>query len=255
MTWSFSARWLVRSGLLGLGAAAWGGALGCSSDSDDPEQGVGGSSVAGSAGASGNSGTAGSSGASGSGGAAGSSGASGSAGSGSDSGAGLPEPVGRCNAIIVDHGLPSFQHLAPCTETSYDTNPPSGGNHYAIWAAFQTYDFPVQPGFIVHSLEHGAVAFWYNCPDGCADEVEEVQDFIDALPEDPLCEGEATARRVILVPNPDLDSRWAASAWGWTLNAECFDDEVFGEFYESRSGLGREALCANGSVITEQTCP
>jgi hypothetical protein len=254
MTWSLTARWLVRSGLIGLTAAAWGAGSGCSSD--EPEEGVAGS--AGSAGASGSGGAAGASssgGNAGSAGAAGSSGASGSAGSSSDSDAGLPEPVGLCNAIIVDHGLPTFQHLAPCSEVSFDTNPPSGGNHYAVWAAFQTYDFPVPPGFIVHSLEHGAVAFWYNCPDGCADEVEEVQDFIDALPEDPLCVGEATARRVILVPNPELESRWAASAWGWTLNAECFDEQVFGDFYEARSGLGREALCANGNVITEQTCP
>lgn len=226
MTWSFSARWFVRLALLGLGLAAGGAGAGCSSDSE-PEQGMGGTAAAGSGG---------------------------SAGSSNDPDAGLPEPIGRCNAITVDHGTPTFLHLASCTEVSYDTNPPSGGNHYGNWAAFQTYDFPVPPGFIVHSLEHGAVAFWYNCPEGCVDEVEEVQDFIDALPEDPLCVGEETARRVILVPNPDLQSRWAASSWGWTLNAECFDEQVFGEFYRARSGLGREALCANGSEITEDSC-
>lgn len=256
MTRSFAARSFLRPGLIGLIAAAWTAGAGCSSDSDEPEQGAGGSATAGSSGAAGGGGAAGAGGsAAGNGGAAGSAGASGSAGSSSDAGAELPEPIGRCNAIVVDHGLPTFQHLALCVAVSYDTNPPSGGNHYANWAAFQTYDFPVPPGFVVHSLEHGAVAFWYNCPEGCDDEVREVQDFIDALPEDPLCDGEDTPRRVILTPNPDLDSRWAASAWGWTLNADCFDDEVFGEFYQARSGLGREALCANGIEITEDTCP
>jgi hypothetical protein len=249
MTWSFSARSLVRTGLIGLTATAWGIGAGCSSDSAPLDEGDGGTTSAGSGGAAGSGDSGGSAGAAGSG------GASGSAGSSNDSDAGAAEPVGRCNAIIVDHGLPTFRHLVPCTETSYDTNPPSGGDHYANWANFQTYDFPVPPGFIVHSLEHGAVAFWYNCPEGCADEVDEVQDFIDALPEDPLCDGADSVRRVILVPNPDLESRWAASAWGWTLNAECFDEVVFGEFYQARSGRGREALCASDVDVTEDTCP
>jgi hypothetical protein len=107
----------------------------------------------------------------------------------------------------------------------------------------------------VHDLEHGAVVFWYNCPDGCADEVAEVEAFIDSLPEDPLCDGEGVPRRAILVPYPDLESRWAASAWGFTLNAECFDPDAFGAFYTARSGRGREPLCANGVVVTEDTCP
>ncbi|HTV20574.1 MAG TPA: DUF3105 domain-containing protein, partial [Polyangiaceae bacterium] len=131
-------------------------------------------------------------------------GAAGSAGDGGGSSAGaggsgeeLPPGVGECNVRIVESTPTSAFHQQLCSELTFTTNPPSGGDHYAVWAAFQTYDVPVPAGFLVHDLEHGAVVFWYNCPEGCADEVAEVQAFIDALPEDPLCEPFDAARRAV----------------------------------------------------------
>jgi len=143
----------------------------------------------------------------------------------------------------------------PCTAVTYDTNPPSGGNHYQAWAAFQSYDYPVPPGFLVHSLEHGAVVFWYNCPDGCADEVADAQAMIDALPLDPLCARQPTLRRTILVPSPELDARWAASSWGFLTKGDCFDAGVLAAFYTAHFGQGPEALCAPGQDLTAGACP
>lgn len=148
----------------------------------------------------------------------------------------------------------SAAHVTACSELVYSTNPPSGGEHYAAWAAFQTYDVPVHPGFLVHALEHGAVVFWYNCPEGCADEVAEVEDFIAALPEDPLCEPFSTPRRTVLVPYPELASRWAASAWGFALNADCFDAASFEAFYLEHVGRGREALCNPNAADVAALC-
>jgi hypothetical protein len=145
--------------------------------------------------------------------------------------------------------------VTQCTQVAYSTNPPSGGNHYAVWAAFQTYDYPVPVGYVVHDLEHGAIALWYNCPEGCADEVAEVQAFIDSQPEDPLCDGRSAVRRALLVPNPALPSRWAASAWGYALTADCFDEAEFGTFYTSHYGQGPEQTCADNQVIPANACP
>jgi hypothetical protein len=154
---------------------------------------------------------------------------------------------------IVESPPTSANHLEECSDIPYSTNPPSGGDHYQFWAAFQTYDTPVRPGYLVHSLEHGAVVFWYNCPEGCADEVDQVQAFIDALPEDPLCT--TVPRRTVLVPYPELASRWAASAWGFALTADCFDADAFGAFYAAHTGQGREDLCGNGQTSVATRCP
>jgi len=169
---------------------------------------------------------------------------------GTESGA----PIGPCQAIVEEQRPSTANHVDLCSPLEYDTNPPSGGEHYGSWPAFQTYAFPVPAGFLVHALEHGAVVFWYNCPDGCDDEVQAAEAFIAGLAEDPLCAGLGTSRRAILSPYPDLDSRWAASAWGWTLEADCLDPQEFGAFYAAHYGNGLEALCSPGIAFDEDPC-
>jgi hypothetical protein len=163
--------------------------------------------------------------------------------------------TGTCNVDTLESPPASAVHLTQCTPVDYSTNPPSGGDHYGVWAAFQTYAYPLPLGYVVHALEHGAIAFWYNCPEGCAEEVAEVQAFIDSRPEDPLCDGRAAVRRALLMPNPALESRWAASAWGYALTADCFDAAEFGAFYTAHYAQAPEQLCNDGQVISANACP
>jgi hypothetical protein len=163
------------------------------------------------------------------------------------------EPRGECNAVETSFQNGSRGHIEECSETDYPMNPPVFGDHYPFWAAFQTYDFPIPAGYLVHDLEHGAVVFLYDCPDDCPDEVDAVQTFIDALPVDPLCSG-GVQRRTILVPRPGMGARWAAAAWGFSLTAECFDAELFGDFYGEHVGRGPEDLCNAGVAFESAPC-
>jgi hypothetical protein len=152
---------------------------------------------------------------------------------------------GACSATVAQHPNEGAFHVACTPVPTYQTNPPSSGNHYSIWADYKTYDAPVPWGHLVHSLEHGAVVIVYNCPGGCPDEVAAAQTMIDALPVDPVCTMETTdtKRRVILAPDPLLDVRWAASAWTWTLRATCFNASAFNAFATAHYGMGGEDLC------------
>jgi len=155
---------------------------------------------------------------------------------------------GECNVVPKTVTGLSQTHVSVCSEVDYPDSPPAGGPHYPTWAAFQSYSFPVPRGFWVHDLEHGAVVYSYNCsdtPDGCPDEVAQVQSLIDALPTDSSCSD--TPRRVVLTPDPLLDVRWGVSAWGFTLRATCVDAQRFRQFYLNHFGLGPEDLCAPGS--------
>lgn len=163
------------------------------------------------------------------------------------------EPTGRCSAVVRAYEGASQQHYAACTKIQYSTSPPVFGDHYAEWAAYKTYDFPVPLGFLVHDLEHGAVVVFYDCPGGCEDEVTAAQDFIDSLPADPRCSADVRVQ-VILVPQPGLGSRWAASAWGYSLKADCFDADAFGQFYADHHARGPEDLCNQGSVFNSDPC-
>jgi len=163
------------------------------------------------------------------------------------------KPTGDCKAIVRDYEGATAQHYAACTSLEYSTSPPVFGDHYAEWAAYKTYDFAVPLGFLVHDLEHGAVVIFYDCPGGCDDEVAEAQAFIDALPDDPRCAA-AVRVQVILVPRPGLGSRWAASAWGHSLNVDCFDPDAFAKFYADHHARGPEDLCNQGSFFTSDPC-
>jgi hypothetical protein len=172
--------------------------------------------------------------------------------------AGVPDGSdgAACTAVIESHPEEGFQHL-DCHATPnppYLTNPPSSGNHFPYWADFHTYTQPIPWGNLVHDLEHGTVVIVYNCPDGCADEVAQAQAFIDNLPVDPIC-AEPDPRRVILAPDPTLTTRWAATAWTWTLRATCFDQQAFTVFYNDHYGHGREDLCGELNLPPDGLCP
>jgi hypothetical protein len=163
-------------------------------------------------------------------------------------------PVGPCKVVTQSFDVRSALHVDNCSALPDTSKPPAGGDHYGTWAAFQSYTFPIPHGFLIHSMEHGAVIFYYNCPSSCDSEVAQVQAFIDAQPEDPLCLGQGTLRRAVLTPDPTLDVRFAMSAWGETLRADCFDSEAFGAFYQAHYGHGPEQLCNAGAAFDAPPC-
>jgi hypothetical protein len=160
---------------------------------------------------------------------------------------------GVCTSVIESHPDEGATHIA-CTQPAvYLTEPPSSGNHYPVWAAYQTYASPIPWGNLVHSLEHGAIVIVYNCPAGCDDEVARAQAWIDALPADPACPG--FGNRIVLAPDPTLDVRFAASAWTWTLRADCFDEVAFTQFFQDHYDHGHEVICGGGANTPDGWCP
>ncbi len=150
-----------------------------------------------------------------------------------------------CSAVERTYAPDPSPHLENCSAVSYSTNPPSSGAHYGVWASFQEYDEAVPHGFLVHSMEHGAVVLFYSCTD-CTDEVEQARTVVAGLPVDSACVGASVERRVILTPDPLLDSRWAAAAWGATLKADCFEPAVFDAFARAHYAQSPENICSGG---------
>ena len=87
-------------------------------------------------------------------------------------------------------------------------------------------------------MEHGAVVIAYNCPEGCASEVQAAKEVMAAAPAKPGC----PRAPVILTPDPTLDVRFAAAAWGHVLRASCFDRQAFGDFIAERRDMGPEKI-------------
>jgi hypothetical protein len=146
---------------------------------------------------------------------------------------------------------PDFNHLTPCTPITYATNPPSGGNHWPIWAAFKKYDVPVPREMYVHDLEHGAIVLLYKCATACPDVVAALSSVFDGLA-DPLClQMAGPPARVVLKPDPDIDTPIAAASWGDTYTATCIDVPSLQAFANAHYGQGREPLCIDGEDPTQ----
>jgi Protein of unknown function (DUF3105) len=161
-------------------------------------------------------------------------------------------PFGSCGAVTQQHAIEGYNHVDVCSYVDYGTNPPSSGNHYPYWGAFMSYDQPVPEGYWVHDLEHGAIVLTYNCGEaGCATDLAAAQQMIDQYPVDPVCmqDQEGVRARFVMTPDPHLDVRFAASAWGWTLRANCFDADAFLAFANAHYGQGREPLCDQGEDV------
>lgn len=151
------------------------------------------------------------------------------------------------------------------TDVTYNSNPPSSGPHYPIWAAFQEYPDPVDRRYYVHDLEHGAMVLLYNCallPDGGAGLVdggdggtacdalrEGLRAAAASIPSDPLCANTPGVRiRYVITPDPLITNPIAATGWGFTYNAACVDMPTLIDFANKHYGQGTEPVCANGTT-------
>lgn len=161
-------------------------------------------------------------------------------------------PDASCFVEIAQPPLmSSFAHVPIGTAVDWDSNPPSSGPHYPIWAAFQAYTSPVPRGYYVHDLEHGAIVFLYNCGSaGCPDVVSKLQAASDSLPDDPVCaqQGGGVRVRTVITPDPLIPTRVAAAAWGWIYLADCADLPTLEQFAKAHYGQGREDLCSPGTT-------
>lgn len=187
-------------------------------------------------------------------------------------------PDASCEVVIETPELLPATHLPEGTVITYNSNPPSSGPHYPIWANFQEYAEPIEWPYLVHSLEHGAILLLYKTPcaagiaddgpnddadassaddagasDGgasgaCAPVVEALREVRDSLSSDPLCDPSIRVR-VVIAPAPDLDVPVAAAAWGWTYKAACADLPTLEDFARAHYAQGPENICAPGRTF------
>jgi hypothetical protein len=160
-------------------------------------------------------------------------------------------PAASCFVTIETPELLAAMHVPEGTVITYDSNPPSSGPHYPVWANFQEYTAPLDEGYLVHSLEHGAVALLYKCEataPGCAQTIDSLRKIRDSLASDPSCDSSIRVR-VIIAPFPRLDVPVAAVAWGITYKAECVDVPTLTQFAKDNYAMSPENICAAGRTF------
>ncbi len=159
------------------------------------------------------------------------------------------KPATACD-VTIESPPPSADgiHVSVGTPVSYCSNPPSSGPHYPVWAAFKEYDKAIDWGYLVHSMEHGAVLLLYKCdPPGCPEIVDALRKVRDEAAADPLCE--AGEKRIIVAPSPTIPTKVAAAAWGKTYTASCVDAPTLSAFVRDNYAKTAENFCAAGQSL------
>jgi hypothetical protein len=148
----------------------------------------------------------------------------------------------------VQHTLEDGIHVPNCSELAFSHYPPTTGKHFPIWANFQTFKFVLNPGYYLHSAEHGAAVLLVNCQTAgdCDADFARLQRIADAVPKDPLCDT-VTKHRIVIAEDTVIRKRFAAVAWGWSLESDCLDSSAFAAFIAAHYGQGPEALCNKGT--------
>lgn len=55
------------------------------------------------------------------------------------------------------------EHVTDIFDIEYNSNPPTSGTHFPMWAKSGVYDRLISDGYLIHSMEHGYVILWYDC--------------------------------------------------------------------------------------------
>jgi hypothetical protein len=152
-----------------------------------------------------------------------------------------------CGARFARHDEDPGQHVPPDAMPSWPTNPPTSGPHYEATARWGVHRTVIPRGYWVHNLEHGGVAVLYRCESGCDALRAQLEAFVRALPAEPICISQEFHRRVLLTPDPLIETTIAAAAWGWSYRSDCFDAPSLEAFVLRRTGRGTKNLCADGT--------
>lgn len=140
----------------------------------------------------------------------------------------------NCSFKTVTAYVPKGQHTHVPSLTAklpWNTDPPSNGQHYPLWAVWGFYTSPVNPRMVVHDEEHGGVVLWWGSKVPKST-VSQLQAFYNEVPIGSFG-----------TPYPKLGSKIAITAWTGDPSHYQIDN-----YY----GQGHIAICPSYTPATKR---
>lgn len=155
-----------------------------------------------------------------------------------------PIPDGESSSTLgVDVPIAGADHIQEgMAAIDWNSNPPTSGQHYAVWAPAGFYTEVIPDGYLVHNMEHGYVIVYYNCAavPNCDEFKTGIETAIAAAGTDPNTQ----TVKVIAVPREEMTNPITYASWGHLYVAETFiPDELIGyiQTYRSNAAYAPEA--------------
>ncbi len=114
------------------------------------------------------------------------------------------------------------------TELTYNTYPPSSGNHYDVGALWGVASEPVTEGVYLNNLARGGIVVLYACETDCAAIEGQLADWAASVPREPVYN-----QRKVLISRyeREMPAPVVALAWGYQLNLQSVDTGLLTQWY------------------------
>lgn len=127
-------------------------------------------------------------------------------------------------------------HVEPGTPITYQNNPPTSGTHYPTTSGYGVFERAIEPGYWVHTLEHGGIVLLFNPAECDAACLEQLRDVYRSAPPSQLFR----QTKMAVVPYPGLATKVAVLAWGWIDTMDEVDKDRILAFYRTHVDRGPE---------------
>lgn len=136
----------------------------------------------------------------------------------------IREPVGPLPGEFF--AAQSRDHIAPgSSHEDYNSNPPTGGWHYAQPAQTGIYDKELTDEQLIHNLEHSHIWISYK-PDLAKDQINKLANI-----------AESYGSRIIVTMRTKNDSPIAVAAWQYLLKLDTIDKDQIRDFIRAHRNL------------------
>ena len=137
--------------------------------------------------------------------------------------------------------IETSDHVQDGQPVTVPSDPPTSGTHYGVSMPagfYQTdspeYLDPTHDGYLIHSLEHAYIIFWYNCDildeQSCSALKADIQEVMD----------EFQGLKLIAFPRPTIDVPLVMTSWGYLQKFDSFDPDLAVKFIETNRPLAPE---------------
>ena len=145
-----------------------------------------------------------------------------------------PQPAAQGRQVLLE----GQEHVEPGTPITYRSRPPASGPHYGSGTSgYGVFEREIDPGYWVHTLEHGGIVVLYR-PDLCdADCLGQLRQVYNSAP----VSQRFGVVKMAVIPYWDMDHAVAAVAWGRVDELDQVDRDRILAFYRANVDKGPEA--------------
>lgn len=130
---------------------------------------------------------------------------------------------------VQEFSIEGREHISRATPVTYNTNPPTSGNHFAEAESWGVYGKEIEDKAAVHSLEHGGIWISYKDVD------EETVKVLNEL-------GRENPHSVVVSPRATNDTPIAVVSWGRMMKLDKLNKALIQKYIETYINQGPEKL-------------